>query len=196
VNPISVEQIEEARLKILANAQSLLVEAELLFQHHHLARTYTLAHLACEELAKLPMLVTIGKKLVLGYAVDWKKLNRRFRNHSAKINNLHTLDYMCSEIQTDDSDVNDYYQALSSTASMNDRKNHSLYVGISDLGVVAPADVINLQIAEAMLNNAKSRLYQFEQAEKIVGKITDAANSDFDIVAFEMFDRIEKGEFG
>lgn len=53
---LTVQSIREGMIKITLNAQSLADEAELLFENGFYARTYTLAHIAREEMSKLYML--------------------------------------------------------------------------------------------------------------------------------------------
>jgi len=57
MKPLSSDQVEIARVQILENATSLLQESNLLFENGLFARSYTLAHLASEDMVKIPMLV-------------------------------------------------------------------------------------------------------------------------------------------
>ena len=124
---LSIEEIESARAKVLRNAESLFAESRLLYEHGFYPRAYCLAHLCCEELAKIPMLVGVGLDLVNGDEVDWEKLHRRLTKHHDKINAIHSHDYFRSEIRSDDSDVMEYETALKTTPHLNDKKNNSLY---------------------------------------------------------------------
>lgn len=45
---MTFSEIIEARKKILANAEQLIEEAELLFKNKKFPRTFSLSHLACE----------------------------------------------------------------------------------------------------------------------------------------------------
>jgi AbiV family abortive infection protein len=96
----------------LANAGELLDEPELLLENEHNARAYFLAHIACEEMAKSPMLYRVACELALDLAPDWRKLDRRPRDHQDKIRNVLTMDYFQSEIRADDSDPKDYEEDL------------------------------------------------------------------------------------
>jgi len=58
----NIKEIEEGRKKILENGLELIQEAELLFEHQRYARSYSLSHLATEELMKIQMLNTIEFK--------------------------------------------------------------------------------------------------------------------------------------
>ena len=123
---MSIKEIDLAREKVFENAQALVEDAEILFSNHRYARAYALAHLACEELAKLPMLVTAGLELACGRRVDWKKLDKRFRSHSEKWHNLHIVDYTLSEIILNGKDCRDYLEAASKTGIITAAKNAAL----------------------------------------------------------------------
>lgn len=176
---LSLEQIEVGRAKILANAGELLKEARLLLEHGHQARAYALAHLACEEMAKLPMLVRAGLESALGKNVDWKKFARRFRDHSAKINNIHTLDCMLDDVRPDDSDVTRYRDNLASTPQLSAMKNTSLYTSFQKGVFSQPMEAIQIEQARAMLAKAAQRLGFFTYAESITGgKIGEVAGTE------------------
>lgn len=83
-------EIEEVFKKIYDNACELLDDAELLFRHKKYARAYLCSHIAFEEFGKLPLLNTVALDIHYGKKVDWKKLNRMFRNHKSKITQSYT----------------------------------------------------------------------------------------------------------
>jgi hypothetical protein len=56
------------------------------------ARAYFLAHIACEELGKLPILAHLAVALKLGNAVDWKRVDRQLRSHDEKIKRVLFMD--------------------------------------------------------------------------------------------------------
>jgi AbiV family abortive infection protein len=111
----------------LENAGDLLDEADLLLSRGHYARTYFLAHIACEEMAKAPMLFRVASELALDLPQDWRKIDRRLRNHRDKIRNVLTMDYFMSEIRPDDSDYHKYEADLANVPLLNEAKNDSLY---------------------------------------------------------------------
>lgn len=82
---LTVEQIEQACEAALANAVDLLLEADLLRANDRCARAYFLAHIACEELGKLPILTTAAVSRHLGHDVDWKRIDRVLRDHAGSI---------------------------------------------------------------------------------------------------------------
>jgi AbiV family abortive infection protein len=85
LNQLKVEEIEKIFLKIYENACELLDEAELLYNHQKYARAYSCAHIAFEELGKLPMLYSAAINVYNGKKTDWKYLNKRIRDHKRKI---------------------------------------------------------------------------------------------------------------
>lgn len=170
---LSVDQIEEARIKLLANAKSLFSEAELLFDHGFFARSYTLAHICCEELAKIPMLAGAGLDLENGDEVDWGKLAKRLTSHVEKIKAVHAHDYFRSEIRADDADLKQYEQALTTTSHLNNMKNNSLYAGQVDSNFLSPSEVISIEATEELLAITRDRLAYIQRGEELTqGKIS------------------------
>ena len=71
---IPIEKMDNGRRKVLANASKLVEEAEFLLEGGYYPRAYALAHLASEELSKLPMLLRAGASALVGADVDWTEL--------------------------------------------------------------------------------------------------------------------------
>lgn len=175
MRPLSIEEIESARVKLLRNAESLLAESQLLYAHGFFSRAYTLAHICCEELAKIPMLVGAGLDLANGDEVDWKKLFRRLTAHKEKIEAMHANDYFRSEIRADDSDLKRYEEALETTPHLNNMKNNSLYAGLVDDVFLEPAEMVAEENARELIAITGDRLGYFRVAEKAsLGKIADS----------------------
>jgi AbiV family abortive infection protein len=176
---LSTESIEALRAKILQNARDLLDEAMLLFAHDRFPRAYVLAHLAGEELTKLPMIVRAACDAEDGVDVDWRKLRRRMNDHQTKLRAQHTLDYLFTDIRPGDSEVRDYEQALRQVPDQNAQKNASLYADIRDGVAVSPRDIIDRERARDTIASTNSRYAFFEQAEGMTrGKIKELAKSD------------------
>ncbi|GKW49137.1 AbiV family abortive infection protein [Halomonas sp. NCCP-2165] len=170
---LSIEEIESAREKLLRNAESLFAESQMLYKHGFFPRAYCLAHLCCEELAKIPMLVGVGLDLVNGEEIDWKKLHRRLTRHQDKINAMHDHDYFQSEIRADDSDVREHEAALKTTPHLNDMKNNSLYAGLVDSVFREPSEVVTQNDAIDLMNIANKRLKYMQTVERSsMGKIS------------------------
>jgi AbiV family abortive infection protein len=156
VRELSVEELLDGYREALANAGELLDEAELLLENEHYARAYFLAHIACEEMAKSPMFYRVACELALDLSTDWRKLDRRLRDHQDKIRNVLTMDYFQSEIRADDSDLRDYEEDLAKVPVHNEAKNDSLYVGLTDKGFARPSTRFDRDGAEALTRLARS----------------------------------------
>src|SRR5205807_491174 len=91
--PLSIEETALGCHMALRNARELLDDAQLLLAHKRFARSYALAHLAAEELSKVPMLYRIGLQMHAGLDVNWKQLEVRFLNHATKTRANAVLDY-------------------------------------------------------------------------------------------------------
>jgi AbiV family abortive infection protein len=142
----------------LANAEELRAEAVLLAEHGRSARAYALAHVALEELSKIPMAVRLARDLDAGLAVDWASFGRRFRDHGAKISTHATADYMFSEIRPDDSDVAAYLEDLERVPERLARRDASLYVDFDGSGFVKPDDAITARDVTELLAYLDPRL--------------------------------------
>lgn len=92
LGPLTPEQIEQACEAALANAVDLLEEGDLLRANNRCARAYFLAHIACEELGKLPILTTAAVSQHIGHDVDWKRIDRVLRDHAEKIKKVLFMD--------------------------------------------------------------------------------------------------------
>lgn len=163
---LTIQEIESARAKLLRNAESLFAESELLYQHGYFSRAYTLVHLCCEELAKIPMLVGAGLDLVNGDEVDWKKLHQRLTRHQDKLNAMHVNDYFRSEIRADDADVREHEAALETTPYLNNMKNNSLYAGLIDDVFKEPSEVISQSDAMELMDITSKRLKSVQSVER------------------------------
>jgi AbiV family abortive infection protein len=92
VDALDADQIEQACETAYANARDLLEEADLLRAKDRCARAYFLAHIACEELGKLPILTTVAVSQQLGHEVDWVRIDRVLRSHGGKIKQVLFMD--------------------------------------------------------------------------------------------------------
>jgi AbiV family abortive infection protein len=151
---------------VCANAKELVDEANLLFSHGAFARCYALAHLACEELAKLPMIFRAGMELRRGRDVDWVKLWKRMRDHSEKLDMIALFDYcFFDEITIDNSDVERYEARKRALPKWNAAKNSSLYAGAYSNGLVKPSELFSEAEVKVFLDYAHLTLERFQQFE-------------------------------
>jgi AbiV family abortive infection protein len=89
---LTPQRIEQACEAAFANAADLLDEAEILRANARCSRAYFLAHIACEELGKLPILTTAAVAQHLGHDVDWRRIDRVLRDHASKIKQVLFMD--------------------------------------------------------------------------------------------------------
>jgi hypothetical protein len=75
------------------------------------------------RLARRRLHYRVACELALDLAPDWRKLDRRPRDHQDKIRNVLTMDYFQSEIRADDSDLKDYAEDLAKVPFHNRAKN-------------------------------------------------------------------------
>ncbi|HDX9655143.1 TPA: AbiV family abortive infection protein [Bacillus wiedmannii] len=100
-NQLKVEDIEGISLKIYENANELLEDAELLYNHEKYARAHACAQFSIEEFGKLPMLYTIATQVSKGDKVNWKDLNTRLRDHKKKTSLSFSLIAVMGKSMTD-----------------------------------------------------------------------------------------------
>lgn len=152
---LTVDTIIDGMIKITLNAQSLVEEGEILYEHKYYARTYTLAHIAREEISKLYMLYKVGIEIIAGKKFDHKTLEKRLRNHKSKIQ------FFSMPIVVDG--LNGSY-----IKGMNKRKNDSLYVGYEDNNFISPSENITEHIAKRTLDLATSHIIKLTGIQKII----------------------------
>lgn len=137
-------------LALIVNAKELLRESEVLFQDKAFARSYTLAHIAREEIAKCKILYAAGRRLASGIEVDWKLTLKRLRDHKSKLKQETVENSILAAMLGDEEGFEKIASgATDSSEKRNDDKNNSLYVGISADGKISlPNKVIDKVLAE------------------------------------------------
>jgi AbiV family abortive infection protein len=163
IENVSAADLVSAAELALANAEELRGEAGLLAEHGYFARSYALAHIALEELSKIPMAVRLARDLEAGIAVDWANFGRRFRDHGTKVSTHATADYMFSEIRADNSDVAAYLEDLERIPERLGRRDASLYVDFDGSRFVKPSDAVAARETEAILEYLEPRLDFYRQ---------------------------------
>lgn len=182
MKPLTPDQVESARAQILENALSLLSEARLLFGNGFFARAYTLAHLASEEVVKIPMLVRAVLDEMAGIPYDWAKLEKRLTSHIKKIDAGHFYDYIQTEVRADDSDVRDYEIALETTAEINAGKNNSIYCGFVDGVPTSPLRQISPEMAGEMIDVSMRRIQWIERQEELTRGVLSRGLSEESLI--------------
>jgi AbiV family abortive infection protein len=94
---LTVIDIARGMIECRTSVRELLRECELLAQHGMFARSYALAHTACEEIAKFYILELAGKRSALGDPPVWRLFWQRFRAHESKITQLNVRLLLLSE---------------------------------------------------------------------------------------------------
>ncbi|MDA1657929.1 AbiV family abortive infection protein [Bacillus cereus group sp. TH150LC] len=140
MNQLKIEQLQTAYTKIFDNARELINESTLLFENGSKTRAFTLAHLACEELAKLPIVYYTATKVYFKKPVDWKKFKNRFQDHKEKIRMLISLILIINEQTINDEKV-ELIEEFVKVA--NDLKNQSLYTGFYDNKFQQPCECVS-----------------------------------------------------
>lgn len=162
---LSVEEVEAARVKVLENARELVEDAELLLDSGRFPRAYGIAHLACEEMAKIPMLVRAATDTLRGEEFDWAHLGRRLRSHVAKTRAILLTDYMVDPDMDGDADLKRLREDLERLSQYNQLKNWSLYTDFSGGSCHKPSEVISESLATSLVELARGRLTFFETVE-------------------------------
>ena len=167
MNVLSLDEIDKARLKVVENARELVQDAEILLSKRRFPRAYSLAHLAIEEMAKIPMLFRAGTEIMVGIEVDWKTLNRRLHSHEDKIKNISIFGLFIEEISDEfgleiDNPIKYMEDDL---RDLNRQKNFGLYTSLVNEGFRKPSEIITAEMASTHLDLANQYLGFFELIE-------------------------------
>ena len=156
MQPLSLMQIVQGCRKILENAEELLEEAQVLFERQSYVRAYALAHIAGEELGKLPMLDGTSKDVIGGNVVDWKHFYKRFRNHPWKIgymlaSNLNPWLEAADNANEADIAIQKFNQLGRRVDEFNRLRNKAFYVDLDEGYFQKPSEVVSRKEALEML---------------------------------------------
>jgi AbiV family abortive infection protein len=155
---LSFEKLEEAYILVYENADELLQESRILFNNSRFARAYTLAQIAHEELAKLPIIYQEATRAFFKEKHDWKNFYKRFRSHESK-NKQNFVFYQTMLNISGDSSLNLPYTKIKDNISfVNHLKNISLYADIKNKTFTKPSNEINKQLAKTQLELAEEML--------------------------------------
>lgn len=167
--------------KCIANAESLVRDANILKGHKSNERAYTLFQLAIEEIGKA--------SLVFHYATssDNEKLSqlnnfkKEFLNHKAKTTKAIHLDYAFLSSIKGKAEKQEFFlsilQEYENLDSFNDLKNYSLYTSFIENKFVMPNEIITEHLLKGIEERAIARLQMMKSL------------LEFDL---ENFDRIKK----
>ncbi len=167
---LTVRQLEEAVLKVLENARELLEDAELLLENGRYARAYSLAHLAFEEMAKIPMIIRAASETIQGKEGDWSKLRKRLTDHISKVTGGLMWAAFAGFIDetTPDEDIQRMQRVIELTPEMNKWKNWSIYADRVGRRFQKPSETISPDIARRMVRFVREQLPFYDVAEEMV----------------------------
>ncbi|WP_066314555.1 AbiV family abortive infection protein [Bacillus sp. FJAT-29814] len=148
---LSFGKLEEAYIFVYENAKELLDESRLLFEHKNYARCYTLAQIAIEELAKLPIIYQEATRSFFKEPHDWKHFYKRLRSHEAK--NRQNFVYFRTILDVTEGEHPDFeFNKLEQTLKyFNDMKNMSLYADVKNNKFTKPSMEIKQHTAKELL---------------------------------------------
>lgn len=157
INNLKFDTIFDGAIKCLRNAQELCDESEILHEHGKFARSFALSHFAREEFGKSFMLFRVLVDVTAGVKVDWKKLNRRFRDHKQKLVNDSAISTSLFGKEWKDNGL-PLEGLFAGIDFKNDRKNSCLYTDWKDGGFTLPSDTITERQSERNLSLAIYRI--------------------------------------
>lgn len=160
---LNYAQIDSLIDALLVNARALVFEAEILHGVSAFARAFALSHLAREELSKCGILHAAGARMLAEIPVDWKTIMRRVRDHKSKLEQETLFQFLLigetSQLEKIP-EIVDY---------RNDRKNASIYVGITDGRARLPSDLVSDFQAARTIELAKLSLEIEEKIRATMG---------------------------
>lgn len=169
MSKLTLKQLDAGIDAVLANANSLIKESELLLQFGFHARAYTLAHIAREELAKVTMFYATGLRILAGNAIDWSKLHKRLRDHKSKL----TSDALLAVLTTPGAALTlPLEKALGGSHVRNEWKNDSLYVALKGDNFKTPSEIITHRKAERTVALASFALADTTEFLSAGGKLS------------------------
>lgn len=148
---LSFGKIEEAYIMVYENAKELLEESRILFENKRYARSYALAQIAHEELAKLPILYQEATRSFFKEEHDWKNFYKRLRSHESKNKQNYVFYQTMLNIKGEDSMNLEYDKIKDNLNFVNHLKNVSLYADIKNNKFTKPALEINKNLAKTHL---------------------------------------------
>lgn len=179
INNLKANDIIEGALKTVRNAQQLCDESNLLHQHKMFARSYALSHLAREEVAKSAMLFKVAIDRLLDRQIDWKKVDRRFRNHKEKIVNDRAFTHILFGRMAKQLDPKILFNS-GTIEYTNARKNASLYVDWSGGKFHSPEESVSERQSARNLSIA---MYRAALMSKVIPSLVEHAQKTKDELA-------------
>jgi AbiV family abortive infection protein len=194
---LTPRQLADGALSALANADALLTEARLLHEAGHEARAWALTHFSMEELAKVPMLIRVGTEAAAGQEVDWRKLNRRFREHETKVRQNAAMDYfLVDEIRFDNADLKKLEESVRRVPKDVELRSASLYVDWSGEAFVAPNDLFTAEAVEGFISVVERRVRYFADTLPRIAEAIEDVDAEEIARTMEVLSRMMSGREG
>lgn len=160
INNLKFDSLFEGAVKCLRNAQELCDESELLHNNGKYARSFALSHFAREELGKSFMLFRALVDISSGVKVDWKKVNRRFRDYKQKLLNDAEISLFIAAKELQRQEISPDF-LFSGINERNSLKNRCLYTDWNNGRFTVPSEAITEQQSERNLSLAIYRVAMF-----------------------------------
>lgn len=158
---LSFDKLEKAYIMVYENAKELLEESNLLFKNKKYARSYSLAQIAHEELAKLPIIYKEATKSLDGEKHDWNDFYKRLRSHESK-NKQNYAAYQIFAILSKEKhiDLNDE-EKKTYLKVINQLKNVSLYADIKNNEFTKPSNEIDESLAKVHIELVEQMFHTY-----------------------------------
>jgi AbiV family abortive infection protein len=161
IGELSDDQIGAACEAAHQNAVDLLEEADILRSQDRCARAYFLAHIACEEVGKLPILITAAVSRKMGHEVDWVRIDRVLRSHEGKIKQVLFMDSIVGQKGLKEGKA-EYEADLRRLRGYTDLKNAALYSFYFDGQFLVPEENCLPAFYDSFRPLARGRVEAFE----------------------------------
>jgi AbiV family abortive infection protein len=161
ISGLTPSQVEQAAEMAVANAFELLDEADLLRANERNARAYFLAQIACEEVGKVPILITAAVSGHLGFDVDWRRIDQVLRTHTIKIAQVLFMDSIVGG-EGVAAGAAAYEADLRRMRGYTDLKNASLYSSRVDGEFRRPSELISGEFFDTFRPLAHGRVGALE----------------------------------
>lgn len=173
MDTLTIKELHSLRMAIFDNAENLHKEAKLLLEYGMLSRAYLLAHFCFEELGKIPIIVGAIAKINSGEVVDWRKLKKRFYNHTEKIASQNHHYYMFG-LEPDllrNTDLKWLESAQAKVDRSFEKKNLATYVDVKKGAFLLPSEQISQSECEELVKLAFECLRAHWHSENITNPI-------------------------
>jgi AbiV family abortive infection protein len=140
--------------------EDLLEEADILRSNNRGARACFLAHIACEELGKLPILTTAAVSQKIGHDVNWTRIDSVLRSHSSKIKQVLFMDSIVGG-EGLKKGIASYEADVQRMRTYTDMKNASLYSVVVEGGFSRPLEAMPCEFFDSFRPLAHGRLHAF-----------------------------------